>query len=89
MPLGSFFLALTGPILWKVLSSLGMGILTYVGVDAAVSAALSTAQSNWGQLGGTAAQLVGLSGANTALSVIAGGVTARVSFMAFKKLTFI
>lgn len=89
MPIGTWLLGLATPILWKVLASLGMGILTYVGVDAAVSSALGAAQSNWGQLGGTAAQLVGLSGANEALSIIAGGVTARVSFMAFKKLTFI
>lgn len=88
MPIGSWLVALAGPIAWKVLGSLGLGILTYVGVDAAVSAALSTAQQNWGQLGGAAAQLVGLSGANEALSVIAGGVTARVSFMTFKKLAF-
>lgn len=85
MALGSWLVSLAGPVAWRVIGSLGLGVVTYVGVDAAVSAALSTAQANWGQLGGVAAQLVGLSGLNEALSVIAGGITARISFMSLKR----
>lgn len=84
---GSFLLALAGPLAKQVLIALGLSIVTYVGVDLAVSNVLAQARANWsGALVGDAAQLIAMAGVNTALSIIAGGIVGRISMMALKRL---
>ena len=82
----TFIMGLVSPIARRVLTSLGLGVITYTGVDTAVGAILAQAKSAWaGGMVGDAAQLVAMSGANTALGIIAGGITARVTMMALKR----
>lgn len=82
----TFVMALVGPIARRVLLSLGLGVITYTGVDLAVTGVLSQAKAAWSSgLGGSAAQLVAMAGANTALGIIAGGIVGRVSMIAFKR----
>lgn len=82
----SFIMGLVSPIARRVLASLGLGVITYTGVDAAVSSLLSQAKSAWsGGFGGDVAQLVAMSGANTALGIIAGGIVGRVTMIALKR----
>ncbi|WP_459198995.1 DUF2523 family protein [Ralstonia pseudosolanacearum] len=47
MPLAGFLMALVGPLARQLLVSLGIGLITYVGLDAAVSAALGAARVVW------------------------------------------
>lgn len=87
MNLAAWLLKLTGPLAKQVMVSLGFGVLVYTGVDATVSVALATARTAWA--GGMAAELpafMAMSGVNTALGILAGGITARLSMMVFKKL---
>ena len=87
MNLVTWLMSLAGPLARQALVSLGFGIVSYVGVSAAVTAALSSAQSAWGGGGaGDVAAFVGLAGVNTALGIIAGGITARVSMLVTKRL---
>lgn len=87
MPLGAFLLALAGPLAKQVLVALGLSIVTYVGVDIAVNSVLSQARANWaGALAGDAAALIAMSGCNTALSIIAGGIVGRITMLALKRL---
>ena len=89
MPFAALLVALTGPIARQVLLSLGIGLVTYAGVDVAVSALLSQARTAWasgpGGGAGAAAQLIAMAGVNTALSIIAGGISARVTMLVLKK----
>jgi hypothetical protein len=67
--------------------ALGFGVLVYTGVDAAVTGALGAAKAAWsGSLYGEVTAFMALAGVNTALGIVAGGITARVSMMVFKKL---
>lgn len=84
--LGSFLLALSGPIARQVLVALGIGVVSYVGVDAAVGALLNQAKASWSAMPAGVAQYVALSGANTGLSLIAGGILGRVSLIPLKRL---
>lgn len=87
MPLGAFLLALAGPLAKQVLVALGLSIVTYVGVDVAVNNVLAQARANWaGGLAGDAAALIAMSGCNTALSIIAGGIVGRITMLALKRL---
>ena len=86
MPWAAFIMALVGPIARRVIISLGFTLVTYVGFSAAVTSILSGAKAAWGGGGfGAAAQLVAMSGANTALGIIAGGIVGRVSMVVLKK----
>jgi hypothetical protein len=87
MNLAAWLLALVGPLAKQVMVALGFGVLVYTGVDATVSAALGAARTAWaGSLHGEVSAFMALAGVNTALGIVAGGITARISMMTFKKL---
>jgi hypothetical protein len=87
MPLGTWLVGLAGPIARQVLLSLGIGVVTFVGLDSAISGALSSAKSAMGGLTGDYAAIVALGGGFAAVSIIAGGITAGVSMIALKRFT--
>ncbi|ASL74984.1 DUF2523 family protein [Ralstonia pseudosolanacearum] len=86
MPLAGFLMALVGPLARQLLVSLGIGLITYVGLDAAVSAALGAAKSSLAGMPAVAAAILARGGVFTGLSIIAGGITARISMITLKRL---
>jgi len=78
--------SLAGPLAKKVLTSLGIGVLTYAGLDTAASAALGAAKSNLGGMTADITQIIAMAGGFAALSIIAGGITAGVSMMVMSRL---
>lgn len=81
--------ALAGPLAKKVLTSLGFGLVTYVGLDTAVTAGLAAAKASLGGISADYAAIAAMFGLFTACSVIAGGITAGLTMMAFKKLSIL
>lgn len=86
MNLALWLTAIVGPLAWRVVAALGFGIIVFQGVDTAVAAGLNSARTYWGQFGGTAADLVALSGINTAFGIVAGGVSARLALLVLKRM---
>lgn len=84
--LSSALTALAGPLAKKALSALGIGFLTFAGVDTAVNAALSAAKSNFSGITIDIASILAIGGVFTAMSIIAGGITAGLTLMVFSKL---
>ena len=84
--MGAFLMALAGPLARQVLVSLGIGLITYLGLDLAVSGALSAAKGSLGAMPASVAAILARGGVFTAMSILAGGVMARVSMMTMKKL---
>jgi Protein of unknown function (DUF2523) len=83
----SFLMGLATPIARRVVIALGLGVVTYTGVDLAVSGLLSQAKSAWsGGLTGSVAQLVAMAGVNTALGIICGGIVGRVTMLTLKRM---
>lgn len=87
--LGTWLVALAGPIARRVLASLGLGVVTYVGMDTAISGLLAQARAGWGSMGGEVASYVAMTGANVALSLIAGALMGRVGLMVLKRMTLL
>lgn len=85
--LGSWFQSISGPIARQVLVSLGVGVTTFVGLDAAVQSALSAAKSALGGLTGDITQILALGGGFAALSTLAGGILAGVTMIALSRFT--
>lgn len=84
---GSFLLSMAGPIARQVMVSLGIGVVTFVGLNTAVSSALSSSKAAVSGLTGDLLQVAALAGLFVCMSVIAGGITAGVSMIALKRFT--
>ena len=87
--LGTFLVALAGPIAKKVMVSLGVGVVSYAAITAALTAVLSSAKSAWGGLGGDALALIEMAGVGVAASIFAGALMARVSMQVLKRFELI
>lgn len=83
---GTFLVALAGPLARKVLLALGIGWVTYAGLDTLMSAVVASVQSNFGAVSGSWAQVVWLAGFGQAIGIILGALMARVSMMVLSKL---
>ena len=86
VPIGTWLVGLAGPAIRKILASIGVGVVSYIGVQTALSTALAEAKAAWSGLGGDSLSLIELSGASTALSIVAGALGARLALVALKKL---
>lgn len=82
----TFLLAITGPIVIRVLATLGFGIVTYTGVSAVIATAANMIQGSLNGLGGDAASLLFMSGIPQGIALILSAVAARASMQVFSKL---
>jgi len=83
--IGTWLVGLAGPFIRKVLLSLGVGVVSYAAVSAALAAVLSSAKTAWGGLAGDALALIQMAGVNTAASILAGALPARVALQVVKR----
>lgn len=86
---GTFLAAIAGPIAKRVMISLGFGIVTMLGLQAAITAALNAAKAAFAQITGEVLQIVALSGFFSAVSIIAGGLVAAGTMIVAKRLALI
>lgn len=84
--LGAFLAAAVGPLARRALSGLGVGVITFVGLDTAMTAALEQARAAFNGMPADVMGYVMHAGVHTAFSIIAGGITARVAVVSLKKL---
>lgn len=83
--LGTWLLALATPLARQVLVALGIGVVTFTGVDAALGAALDAVRANLGAIEANVAAVLAMAGFFTAVSIVAGGLSAGVSMMLLKR----
>lgn len=89
--LGTFLAAIAGPVVKRALVALGFGVVSYAAMTAALNAALGAAKAAWAGLAGfpEALALVQIAGVNTAASIIAGALVARVAMQSLKRLELV
>lgn len=75
----AFLLSAVGPLVLRAIAAVGMGVVTFTGVDAALQGLISQAQSSWGNLASDVLGLASVAGVPQALGIIAGAMTARVT----------
>jgi hypothetical protein len=86
MSLATLLVSLSAPIAKKVLTSIGVGVVTYAGAAALLTTTLNAAKSTWQGLAPDLLSLLALAGIFEAMSIIAGALIASVSMIAFKRL---
>lgn len=84
--LGGFFAAAAGPLAKKVLMSLGLGMVTYAGVDTAFGVAKNAIIASWGGLPADVAALAGLAGIGDSFGILLGGMAARIALLSLSHL---
>jgi hypothetical protein len=77
---------LAAPIAKRVFATLGLAVVTYVGVSQGLEAALSAAAAGFAGLPAGVTQMVALSGVFDGLSIVAGAMVARVAMTPLKRI---
>ena len=83
--IGAWLVALAPALARRVLAALGFGLVSYVGLEAAIGALLSAAKVSLGAAG-AAGQIIALAGFGQACSIIAGAIVTRIAFFQLKRL---
>lgn len=82
----AFFASSAGALAKRVLVAIGIGTVTYAGLDTAFAAARDLVVSNYGQMTGDVANLVSLAGVGLAIGIILGAMVSRVGMTALSTL---
>lgn len=83
--LGTFLVSITGPIAVRVMIALGIGIISYAGLNVLAGDVIANVALNYANIDPTVMAILDMAGGTTALSIITSGLTTRVSMMAIKK----
>lgn len=85
IPLGAFLEAAVGPLAVRVLTSLGIGVISYAGLNVTVNSALAYMQTQYAGLPSAFANLANLAGLGQCLAIITSAITFRVAFQVQRK----
>ena len=85
--LAQWLLAMAGPLVMRVLLSLGLSVVTFVGVKEAANGLVSNVQSLYGGLPADVAALAGLAGVGEGLGIVLGAIAGRVALWALASST--
>lgn len=82
MTLFSFLISAVGPLALKVLSMLGISLLTFVGVEAIVAQLVQYVVTAWSGMTGDTVALLGLGGLGEGIGMVLGAINARLAIWA-------
>lgn len=83
---GVYLASISAPIAKRVLVGLGIGVVSYVGLDAVFNQILVNAQSNWSAIPSGVANMMAIVGINDAIGIVFGALTTRLAMIQLKKL---
>lgn len=84
--LGAFLSASIGSLVKKALVALGLGTITYAGLQTAFDSAQANVISHYGQMPAAALQLADLAGVGQTIGILLGAMAARVGMVALSKI---
>jgi hypothetical protein len=76
---------LSWPIVSRVMAALGLGTLTYTGVDAAITGVLDSAKSAFAGMAGDVVTLLSMCGFFDAMAITSGGIISGLAWMVLKR----
>ncbi|MEQ1742407.1 MAG: DUF2523 domain-containing protein [Candidatus Nitrotoga sp.] len=86
----TFLAAAVGPLAKKILLALGIGTITYTGLQAAFDAASAQVVANYGSMSGGSLAIADLAGVGQSIGIVLGALSARLAMIVlarFVKLT--
>ncbi|WP_323897717.1 DUF2523 domain-containing protein [Aeromonas allosaccharophila] len=85
MNIAAWFLSIAGPIVTRVLIQLGVGVVSYAAVVAAVNTLISRARGNYDNLPSDILQVFAIAGFNDAFGIVVAAIMARLSIQVWKR----
>lgn len=79
-------LYVSGPILVKILSMLGLGFVSYIGFDVALNLIFNQIHANFGQIPADVMNLLYLSGLPAGMGIILSALFARIALVQVSKI---
>ena len=76
---------LSWPIVSRVMAALGLGTLTYTGVDTALTSVLADAKSAFAGMTGDVVNLLAMCGFFDAMAITSGGIISGLAWMVLKR----
>ncbi len=73
------------PLITRVLSAAGIGTVTYMGADSALTTALGSVKTALAGIGGDVLQLLAMAGFFEAMAISAGGLVSGLSWLVLKR----
>lgn len=89
MTFASWLGSIVGPLFTRALSAVGIGVVTYAGVDLALTAALDQVRAALGGLTAEIAGFLALAGLFDVVAILAGGMTAALTVQTLKRFTLV
>ena len=86
IPFGKFLEGAASPIVKRVMTSLGLGVISFAGVSVALNAAINMAKSYYTGMPQYIFALAGLGGVGEALGIVAGALIFRIGMTSFSKI---
>lgn len=83
--LGAFLSTSIGALVRKAMVAIGLGTITYAGLQAAFNSVQANVIANYGQLNGASLQIADLAGVGQAIGIILGALAARVGIAVISK----
>lgn len=83
---GVYLASVSTPIAKTVLSGLGIGVVTYLGLDVIMREVQAQIMANWGQMSQGTLYLMSASGTTQGVGIILGAVAARFSMLQLSAL---
>lgn len=83
--IGPFLMSIAGSLAARVMVSLGIGVVSYIGFNTLVTAVNDQVHSAYGSAYGIPLDLLNMAGAGQAIGILTGALVTRVSLMAIKK----
>lgn len=84
--LATMLLAITAPIVTRILITLGLGIVSFTGLTAVLNLVFNTLQSNLNSMPVAVGQLLFISGVPQGIAIVLSALAARIGFMTLKKI---
>lgn len=85
MNIAAWLLSIAGPIVTRVLIQLGVGVVSYAAVVAAVNTLISRARGNYDNLPSDILQVFAIAGFNDAFGIVVAAIMARLSIQIWKR----
>lgn len=83
--LAEWLAEISWPIVTRIFSSLGLGTVTYVGADTALTSALDSSKLALSGLTSETLQLLAMAGFFDSMSIVSGGLVSGLSWLVLKR----
>lgn len=83
---GLYFASVAVPIAQRALTGLGIGVVSYVGLDAVFTQLQNSILQNWGAMGAGPLAILSMSGVSEALGITLGALSARLAMIQLSRL---